>query len=50
MKAIRLERTGGPERLEYVEVPTPKPGSTSSSTRWPGRASLSFSIIWRRSD
>ena len=27
MKAIRLERTGGPERLEYVEIPTPKPGS-----------------------
>ena len=26
MNAIRIERTGGPEVLEYVEVPTPKPG------------------------
>lgn len=26
MKAIRIERTGGPEVLEYVEVPTPQPG------------------------
>jgi NADPH:quinone reductase len=27
MKAIRLERPGGPEALEYVDVPTPKPGA-----------------------
>jgi NADPH2:quinone reductase len=26
MKAIRLERPGGPEALEYVDVPTPVPG------------------------
>lgn len=26
MKAIRLERPGGPEALEYVDVPIPKPG------------------------
>jgi NADPH2:quinone reductase len=26
MKAIRLERPGGPEALEYVDVPTPTPG------------------------
>jgi NADPH2:quinone reductase len=26
MKAIRLERPGGPEALAYVDVPTPKPG------------------------
>jgi len=26
MRAIRLERPGGPEALEYVDVPTPKPG------------------------
>jgi NADPH2:quinone reductase len=26
MKAIRITRTGGPEVLEYVEVPTPEPG------------------------
>ena len=26
MKAIRLERPGGPETLEYVDVQTPKPG------------------------
>lgn len=25
MKAIRIERTGGPEVLEYVDVPTPRP-------------------------
>ena len=25
MKAIRITRTGGPEVLEYVEVPTPEP-------------------------
>jgi NADPH2:quinone reductase len=27
MKAIRIERTGGPDVLEYVEVPTPRPGA-----------------------
>jgi NADPH2:quinone reductase len=26
MKAIRLERPGGPEALQYVDVPTPRPG------------------------
>jgi NADPH:quinone reductase len=26
VKAIRMERTGGPEVLEFVEVPTPVPG------------------------
>src|SRR5215210_1337162 len=26
MKAIRLSKTGGPEVLEYVELPTPEPG------------------------
>jgi len=26
MKAIQIQRTGGPEVLEYVEVPTPTPG------------------------
>ena len=26
MKAIRITRTGGPEVLEYVELPTPEPG------------------------
>ena len=26
MKAISLKRPGGPEALEYVDVPTPKPG------------------------
>jgi NADPH2:quinone reductase len=26
MKAIRIERTGGPEVLEYVDLPTPQPG------------------------
>ena len=26
MKAIRIEQTGGPEVLQYVEVPTPSPG------------------------
>src|SRR4051794_27228537 len=25
MKAIRITRTGGPEVLEYVELPTPEP-------------------------
>ena len=27
MKAIRMTRTGGPEVLEYVELPTPEPGA-----------------------
>lgn len=27
MKAIRIEKTGGPEVLQYVEVPTPSPGT-----------------------
>src|SRR5437764_11468373 len=27
MKAILLRRTGGPSVLEYVELPTPRPGS-----------------------
>ena len=26
MKAIQIQRTGGPEVLEYVDIPTPKPG------------------------
>ncbi|MBV9945880.1 MAG: quinone oxidoreductase, partial [Myxococcales bacterium] len=26
MKAIRIERTGGPEELHLVDVPTPCPG------------------------
>ena len=26
MKAIRIEQTGGPEVLRYVDVPTPAPG------------------------
>lgn len=26
MKAVRIQRTGGPEVLEYVDVPTPTPG------------------------
>ena len=26
MKAIRISRTGGPDVLEHVEVPTPEPG------------------------
>jgi 5'(3')-deoxyribonucleotidase len=26
MKAIQIQRTGGPEGLEYVDVPTPQPG------------------------
>ena len=26
MKAIQIQRTGGPEVLEYVDVPTPQPG------------------------
>lgn len=27
MKAIQIQKTGGPEVLEFVEVPTPEPGS-----------------------
>ena len=27
MKAIRMTRTGGPEVLEYVDVPDPVPGA-----------------------
>lgn len=30
MKAIRIERTGGPEVLELVEVPTPVPGPSQA--------------------
>jgi NADPH:quinone reductase-like Zn-dependent oxidoreductase len=26
MKAIRIGRTGGPEVLDYVDLPTPEPG------------------------
>jgi NADPH2:quinone reductase len=26
VKAIQITRTGGPEVLEYVEMPTPRPG------------------------
>ena len=26
MKAIQISRTGGPDVLDYVEVPTPSPG------------------------
>jgi len=28
MKAILLRRPGGPEALEYVDVPTPVPGDS----------------------
>ncbi|MDH3288717.1 MAG: zinc-binding dehydrogenase [Betaproteobacteria bacterium] len=30
MKAVRMERTGGPEVLELVEVPTPVPGPSQA--------------------
>ena len=26
MKAIQISRTGGPDVIDYVEVPTPTPG------------------------
>ena len=34
MKAIRLERTGGPEVLEDVDVP--------ASPAWPGKSSFAM--------
>lgn len=30
MKAIRIEKTGGPEVLQYVDVPTPVPGPSQA--------------------
>ena len=30
MKAIRIEKTGGPEVLQYVDVPTPVPGASQA--------------------
>src|ERR1041385_8466867 len=33
MKAIRVNHTGGPEVLEYVDVDTPKPGSGQALVR-----------------
>ncbi len=33
MKAIQIRRTGGPEVLEYVDVPTPVPGPTEVLVR-----------------
>ena len=33
MKAIQIHRTGGPEVLEYVEVPTPTPGPSQVLVR-----------------
>jgi NADPH:quinone reductase len=33
MKAIRVNRMGGPEALEYVDVDTPKPGSGQALVR-----------------
>ena len=33
MKAIQIQRTGGPEVLEYVELPTPCPGPTQVLVR-----------------
>lgn len=33
MKAIRASRTGGPEVLELVDQPTPRPGSGEALVR-----------------
>lgn len=33
MKAIRVERTGGPDVLEYVTIPTPSPGNGEALVR-----------------
>jgi NADPH2:quinone reductase len=47
MKAILLRRPGGPEALEYVEVPTPVPGEGKvlvNSARAPG-----VHVLWKRS-
>lgn len=33
MKAIQIRRTGGPEVLEYVDVPTPRPGPSEVLVR-----------------
>lgn len=38
MKAVRIARTGGPEVLDYIEVPTPRPGpgEVLVRTEWMG--------------
>lgn len=33
MKAMRVNEAGGPEKLELVEVPTPKPGAGQALVR-----------------
>lgn len=47
MKAIRLHELGGPEKLLYEEVPTPKPGSHEVVVRLKA-AALNHRDVWIR--
>jgi NADPH2:quinone reductase len=47
MKAIRVQRTGGPEVLQIVELPTPQPGAGEALVRVEG-AGVNFMDIYQR--
>jgi NADPH2:quinone reductase len=47
MRAIRVSATGGPEVLEYTEVPTPKPGGDDALVRVEA-AGVNFIDVYHR--
>ncbi len=47
MKAIRLERAGGPETMELVELPTPRPGAGEALVRVEA-AGVNFADVYVR--
>jgi len=48
MKAVRIERTGGPEVMQLVEAPLPEPGPGEIRVRL-GAVGVNFIDIYRRS-
>jgi NADPH2:quinone reductase len=48
MKAIRVARPGGPEVLEFVELPTPRPGAGEALVRVEA-AGVNFIDVYQRS-
>ena len=47
MRAIRVSTTGGPEVLEYTEVPTPEPGADDALVRVEA-AGVNFIDVYHR--
>ena len=47
MKAIQLQRTGGPEVLQYVEVPSPRPAPNEAVVKL-AAAGVNFIDVYHR--